>query len=83
MSKMDLESQYIRAMQRGLIEDMRLIDTEGKCADCQEYDEIIDGEEWSCLDEKTGLCESCYKHMVKSVELNCPYCRHGCVDCLL
>jgi hypothetical protein len=83
MSKMDLETEFHEYMIEGLLEDLNLLDIQGVCINCGYHEEIIDNEPWTHLDEKTKLCESCYKKMLKAIDLECPYCINGCTDCLL
>lgn len=83
MNATDLETQFHKAIIRGMLEDIHLRDVEGECKQCRGYDEIVKGEPWTYLDERTGLCEACYMQSVREVEQQCPYCSNGCSDCLL
>jgi hypothetical protein len=81
MSKMDLESRFQRIMIKGLLEDLNLIEINGECRNCKGHDEIVNGEPFTYLDEKTKLCEPCYRQMVEALDEHCPYCVIGCDYC--
>lgn len=53
------------------------------CFGCGHVDEIINGEPFTDLDEKTKLCEICYKDFLEAQEDRCPYCNTYCNDCVL
>jgi hypothetical protein len=83
MSKMDLETEFHYAMKQGMREDFNPIEMDIPCKACKNYDELIDGEPWTWLDEKTQFCKKCYISMVNDMMPSCPYCTRGCADCLL
>ncbi len=81
MSKMDLEDRFIRLMKIGMMEDLNLIEMDICCRSCKKHDEIVDGEEWTWVDEKTKVCKECYIDLIKALDEHCPHCNIGCDYC--
>ena len=69
MSKMDL------------MEDLNLIEMDICCRSCNKHDEMVDGEPWTWVDEKTKVCKECYIDLIRALDENCPYCDMGCNHC--